>query len=173
MRTQQKEHRQEMLHALQLHAGLVIRSAARVLGSLHEAEDVAQDLAERMLRKPPTDVRSWPALLKTMAVNAAIDRLRRRRETWEAEEASTNDGPFEALDRGQRAGLLRRALAQLSERDAMLYSLYFLADLSQSDMAKHLAMTPSAVGVALHRVRQRLAVAVNTLMHPTTGDSSS
>ncbi len=173
MRTTTQENRDEALQALQMHAGLVIRSAARVLGSLHEAEDLAQDLAERLLRKPPSDVRRWPALLKTMAVNAAIDRLRRRREFREIEDVGTDEGPFEALDTQERADLLRRALAQLSERDGALYSLFYLADLSQAEVAEQLSMTPSAVGVALHRVRKRLAAAVDALMNPQTGDSKS
>ena len=172
LRTPSRQAKNEAIEALQLHAGLVIQSAARVLGSLHEAEDLAQDLAERLLRKPPRDVQRWPALLKTMAVNAAIDRLRRRRETRELDEATTEDGPFEALAQDERADLLRRALAQLSERDATLYSLYYLADLSQADLAHQLDMTPTAVGVALHRVRQRLSKAIAALVQAPQGDAS-
>lgn len=164
---------EEALEALQLHARLVIQSAARVLGSVSEAEDVAQDLAERLLRKPPQDVRHWPALLKTMAVNAAIDRLRRRREDPVLDEPMTDHGPPEALDEVQQAAVLRNALAQLSARDAELYSLYYLADLKQADIARQLSMTPSAVGVALHRVRQRLTDLVRAQLHAEpTGEVS-
>ena len=164
---------EEALEALQAHARLVIQSAARVLGSVSEAEDVAQDLAERLLRSPPRDVRHWPALLKTMAVNTAIDRLRRRREEPVSSEPATEQGPPDALDRALQAQVLRNALAQLSTRDAALYSLYYLADLRQADIARQLSMTPSAVGVALHRVRQRLTALVQAQLHTESNGEAS
>ena len=71
---------QELTEALRAHAGLMISAVARVLGDVAEAEDVAQDIAEKLLRKRPAEVGSWPAFLKKMAVNRAIDRLRRRRD---------------------------------------------------------------------------------------------
>lgn len=157
---------EEALEALQAHARLVIQSAARVLGNISEAEDVAQDLAERLLRSPPREVRHWPALLKTMAVNASIDRLRRRREEHVEHEPVTDQGPPEAFAQADQARVLRKALAQLSARDAALYSFYYLADLKQADIARQLSMTPSAVGVALHRVRQRLTGLVRAQLNP-------
>ncbi|MEL7374352.1 MAG: hypothetical protein AAGJ36_07800, partial [Pseudomonadota bacterium] len=49
--------RDELIAALRAHTGIVLASAIRVVGSLHEAEDIAQDIAERLLRSPPVDVR--------------------------------------------------------------------------------------------------------------------
>ena len=147
----------ELVDALSTHAGLVLRTAARVTGSLVEAQDVAQDLAEKLLRRPPADVRSWPALLKTMTVNAAIDRTRRRRDEGRAPEPVTLEGPDTALEEEQRAVALRQALDQLPEKDAQLFSLCYFADLSHAEIGRQLSMTPNAVTVALHRARQRLA----------------
>jgi RNA polymerase sigma-70 factor (ECF subfamily) len=146
----------ELVEALNAHAGLVLQTAARITGSLAEAQDVAQDLAEKLLRKPPRDVRSWPALLKTMAVNASIDRTRRRREVGEAAEPVSLDGPDKALEQEEQAAALRRALDELSERDAQLFSFYYFADLSHADIGRQLEMKPNAVTVALHRIRHRL-----------------
>jgi RNA polymerase sigma-70 factor (ECF subfamily) len=146
----------ELVEALGAHAGLMLRTAARITGSLAEAQDVAQDLAEKLLRKPPRDVRSWPALLKTMTVNASIDRTRRRREVGEAAEPVSLEGPEKALEQEEQAAALRRALDRLSERDAQLFSFYYFADLSHADIGRQLDMKPNAVAVALHRVRSRL-----------------
>ncbi len=162
----------EIVEALQAHAGLIIQSAARVLGSAVEAEDVAQDLAEKLLRSPPGEVRSWPALLKTMAVNASIDRVRRRRAQGEMPELATHVDPSVELDREQKAGALRGAVARLSERDATLFSLYYLADLPQADIARQLDMTPTAVGVALHRARQRLGDLLNPSLNSDDAGAS-
>ena len=147
----------ELIEALSAHAGLILAAASRVLGSLVEAEDVAQDIAERLLRSPPTDERSWPGLLKTMAVNQSIDRLRRRRD-WSA--LTPPDDPEEpdqaALDQ-QRAAALREAVAGLSDRDAALFSLHYFADLSHAEIAEQMDMKANAVGVAMHRLRNKLA----------------
>ena len=148
--------RPELITALGAHAGLMIASAVRVLGSLHDAEDIAQDIAERLLRSPPIDIRNWPAYLRTMAVNGALDRLRKRRSTEGVEDIvddSTPESLFEATERG---AALRGAIATLSNKDALLFSLYYLEELSQAEIGEQLDMTENAVAVALHRVRQRL-----------------
>ncbi len=158
--------RDEALDALQAHAGLVLRSAARVLGNMDDAQDVAHDIAEKLLRSPPKDVESWPALLKTMAVNRAIDVVRRRRESGEAEEPTTHHGPESHTVQGEQAAALRQALAQLSGRDASLFSLFYLADLPQKDIARQLDMSENAVSVALHRVRQRMCALIDPSLKP-------
>lgn len=155
----------ELVQALSAHAGLIIQTASRVTGSLAEAQDVAQDLAEKLLRRPPADVRSWPALLKTMAVNAAIDRTRRRRDAGMAPEPITHEGPDTALEQEEKAAALRQALNALSERDAQLFSFYYFADLSHADIARQLDMKTNAVTVALHRVRQRLGEILKDKYH--------
>ena len=163
-----KSRRKETAEALRTHAGLVIQAASRVLGSIPDAEDVAQDVAEKLLRSPPRAVKSWPALLKTMAVNRAIDLLRQRRDTTDEVDSATEDGPEQAALRRERAAALRRALRRLSGRDAALFALFYLADLPQADIARELGMTPTAVGVALHRARGRLA----SWLEPTLGDTN-
>lgn len=167
MRLLNKKRHHESVEALRTHAGLIIQSAARVLGSVDEAQDVAQDLAEKLLRSPPEDVRSWPALLKTMAVNASIDRIRRRREETEVPELASDDNPEKAFGREEKAAALRSALARLSGRDATLFSLYYLSDLSQADIGRQLDMSTNSVGVALHRVRERLAQTLNPTLNPS------
>lgn len=149
--------RNELVEALRAHAGLILSSAIRVVGTLHDAEDIAQDIAERLLRSPPATVRNWPAYLKTLAVNGAIDRLRRRRPVTDTDQLAATATPESELEAGERARALRDAVATLPERDATLFSLYYLADLSQAEIGRQLDMTGNAVGVALHRVRRRLS----------------
>lgn len=155
----------EMVEALRAHAGLILSSAIRVVGTLHEAEDIAQDIAERLLRSPPSDVRNWPAYLKTLAVNGAIDRLRKRRFTVDADDIADVATPETELEAGERAAALRDAIATLGEREATLFSLYYFANLSQADIGRQLDMKENAVGVALHRVRQRLSRELRARLH--------
>lgn len=156
---------EELIEALNAHAGLILRSAARVLGNMTDAQDVAQDLAEKLLRCPPRDVRSWPALLKTMAVNAAIDRCRRRKKQGDAPEPVTHHSPETELGRLEKAAALRAALDQLSQRDRQLFSFCYLADMSHADIGNELGMNSNSVGVALHRIRQRLGALLSNTGH--------
>ncbi len=161
-RSQNAARKRELIEALNAHAGLMITTAIRVLGSLHDAEDVAQDIAERLLRSPPTSIQNWPAYLKTLSVNRAIDRLRKRRPVVGTDEIAASGTPESELEASERALALRQAVATLKHRDATLFSLYYLADLSQSEIGRQLDMTESAVGVALHRIRQRLSDQLRT-----------
>lgn len=163
----------EIVDALTVHAGLIISTAARILGDLAEAEDVAQDIAEKLLRRPPREVTSWPGLLRTMTVNAAIDRTRRRRQSGDPGEPISYDGPERLFTQQQQADALRRALCQVPRRDATLFSLFYLAGLPQSEIAQVMEMNTSAVGVALHRVRQRLSALIDpSLIEDNTGGLS-
>ncbi|MEM9688127.1 MAG: sigma-70 family RNA polymerase sigma factor [Pseudomonadota bacterium] len=154
--------RAELIQALNAHAGLMIATAIRVLGSLHDAEDIAQDIAEKLLRSPPPSVHNWPAYLKTLSVNRAIDRLRQRRPTVGTDDITHSSTPESELEASERADALRDAVATLKQRDATLFSLYYLADLNQAEIGRQLDMTESAVGVALHRIRQRLSSTLRT-----------
>jgi RNA polymerase sigma factor (sigma-70 family) len=56
----------------------------------------------------------------------------------------------------ERATLLRRTLAQLSRREAEVFSLRYFGELSNPDIADMLGITTGAVKVALHKARTRL-----------------
>lgn len=155
-RASRTSRRNELIDALSTHAGLILSSAVRVLGSMQDAEDVAQDIAERLLRSPPNGIQNWPAYLKTLSINGAIDRLRKRRPTVGPDDIADSRTPESQFEADQRALALRDALARLGQRDANLFSLYYLADLSQAEIGRQLDMSENAVSVALHRVRHRL-----------------
>jgi RNA polymerase sigma-70 factor (ECF subfamily) len=162
--------RAELIQALDAHAGLIIASAARVLGSLTDAEDVAQDIAEKLLKSCPTQIRNWPAFLRTLAVNKAIDQLRNRKDWAHPESPEVRDDPEAVAFNQQRAEILRRAIARLPERDGRIFALYYFGDSTHSDIATQMKMTANAVGVALHRVRARLAAEVNASLDSAEGD---
>ena len=170
--------RDELVRALGAHAGLIISSAARVLGNLADAEDVAQDIAEKLLKAPPSGIQNWPGYLKTLAINKAIDQLRRRKD-WEDIESLGNevdvlvvvDEPESTICAEQRANMLRRAIAKLPERDSQIFSLYYLGDLAHAEIALEMNMSVNAVGVALHRLRARLAADVYASLGLTKGDT--
>ncbi|MEM7764764.1 MAG: sigma-70 family RNA polymerase sigma factor [Pseudomonadota bacterium] len=164
---QRWRHRNSAVHrdalvALRTHAGLVIASAARILGNIHDAEDVAQDIAERLLRSPPQSVRNWPAYLRTLSTNAAIDRLRKRRPSETTDQLIDPATPESTIANEQQASALRDAIATLSQKDATLFSLFYFADMGQAQIGEHFEMSENAVAVALHRIRQKLTTHIRT-----------
>ena len=152
---------EDLIQALDAHAGLIIASAARVLGNLADAEDVAQDISEKLLKSCPNRVANWPAYLRTLAVNRAVDQLRRRKDWTHLQPSRASGDPAECVLNEQRAEILRRAISSLSERDGRIFTLYYFGDLAHSDVATQMNMTANAVGVALHRIRARLTAEVS------------
>lgn len=148
--------RNNALVALRTHAGIVVASASRILGNIHDAEDIAQDIAERLLRSPPQAVKNWPAYLRTLSTNAAIDRLRKRRPVEATDQLIDPSTPESTLARTQQAVALRDAIAALSQKDATLFSLFYFADMGQAQIGEYFEMSENAVAVALHRIRQKL-----------------
>ena len=158
-RDSSSQHKAELLNALQAHTGLILSCAGRVLGNMADAEDVAQDMVESLLKSPPTEIKHWPAFLKTMACNRAIDKLRKRKKQLEPDGdfPSADSLPDETVEQAQRAAALRTAIGNLSSHHANLFSLCYFADLSHASIAAQLQMQENAVSVALHRIRKQLA----------------
>ena len=147
--------------------GSVWQTAYRLLGDREEAADCYQETfltALELSRRQK--VRSWPALLTRLCTCRAMDQLRRRlREThrvngldkWSSV-ASPNPGPVELAQASELSARIRLALTQLPDRQAEVFCMRFLNDLSYRDIARQLGIKNSAVGVQLHRARSRLQV---------------
>lgn len=97
------------------------------------------------------------------AVNAALDLIRARRERSSAglEEAQASPdrsqaGPDQAHDAAELRAWLRRALAGLPPRAAMVFALRHFEGHDNKEIARTLGMSRVAVAVTLHRARYRL-----------------
>ncbi len=144
-----------------LHGPMVFATAYRILGSPQLAEDVQQDVFLKLLKRRNDDfwdqVDNWPGLLRVMTQNRALDVLRReqRRHRNPIDSASA-PSPETDLLRLQRAEQLRRALARLSKKDALIFSLRHIEQLSYKEIATQLGVTQNKIGVALHRINKKL-----------------
>ena len=147
------------------HSGLVWRTAYRLLGRHDEAADCYQEafLAAWEISKSQR-VRHWPALLVRLATRRALDRLRRRlRQAGQVRELpdwssvpSREPTPQEHLAGSELAAKLRGLLGYLPDRQAEVFAMRCLDDLSYRDIARQLDLKVSAVSVLLHRARSRL-----------------
>lgn len=141
------------------HATRVFRVAYRILGSVQDAEDVAQDVfaeAFKSFRHGP--VQSWIGLFVRLATLRSIDRLRRKKpavELRESDRVSTLE-PFEELAADELRRWLREAVAQLPDQQATVFVMLHYEQLPRDQIAENLGISLEAVSTILYKARQRL-----------------
>jgi RNA polymerase sigma factor (sigma-70 family) len=107
-------------------------------------------------------VRNWGGLLRQLAARRAIDRLRRRYRALPLEPFTSqltspeSEQPEAIAVERELAERLRWAIARLSDREATVFSLHHLGEMGNGEIAKTLGISADAVGVALHKARNRL-----------------
>ncbi len=137
----------------------VFRVALRILGSVHDAEDVSQIVfTEALAIHRDQAVRNWTGLLVRLVSVRAIDLLRQRRHTLEINEADqiSNIGPVDEAIGREMAAWLRNAIRQLPEQQAVIFSLCCLENLDRNEVANLLETSPESVSTALCKARRRL-----------------
>lgn len=152
------EHPRDWPGIVDRHAERVFRIAYRILGSVHDAEDVSQLVfidARRAQTAGP--IQSWSGLFARLATTRAIDLLRRRKSV-EIEEYHyvSNLEPHHHAVGAELATWLRNAAAQLPEQQAAVFSLSHFEQLDRNEVAAILSISVESVSTALYKARQRL-----------------
>jgi RNA polymerase sigma-70 factor (ECF subfamily) len=142
----------------------VVAVAARVLGSRHEAEDVAQDVFLTFGRSqvPAGEAIGW---LSVAAAHTALNHLRSGRRRASREEAVGEPGPVSpdvadtvvTLDERRR---VRAALAKLPRRQSVALVLRH-SGLSYAEVAAALDLSPGSVGTVVRRAESALRKELN------------
>jgi RNA polymerase sigma-70 factor (ECF subfamily) len=124
------------------------------------AEDVTAQTFEKALRRQSSfnpgkgTQRAW---LFTIARNAALDELRRRRRTVAlVSDPAAVDAQAAAPEEDERLTTLRAALDGLDPRDRELIALKFHAGLSNTEIARVLDISVANAGTRAHRAMTRL-----------------
>jgi RNA polymerase sigma-70 factor (ECF subfamily) len=156
----------------------VFRAARGMVRSDADAEDVTQDAMLTVLTSfnkytPRADVR-FAAWVMTIAVNTARRRFRRRRPeltaTGELPEIPGDAvDPADRLDRARQRRALLIALAELPERERVIVSLRYGAELNASDIGTNLGIEPATIRKILERARTRLGARIEALLSPEGG----
>jgi RNA polymerase sigma-70 factor (ECF subfamily) len=147
------------------HGPMAFDTAWRLLGHAADTEDAVQEAlleAFRLHRRQP--IRNWGGLLRQLTARRAIDRLRKRSadqplplEALPFDPVSPeSEQPESIAVERELAGRLRLAIAKLPEREADVFSLHYLGEMANSEIAETLGISADAVGVALHKARNRL-----------------
>ena len=145
---------------VEAHQNMVFAVCHRVLHNRADAEDAAQDCFFRLAQKAGELTAPIAGWLHTVAVQRAIDLLRRRttRRAYEAkvQPPAVPDGPVWEHIRGQ----VDEAIAALPERLRLPVVLYYLEGRTQEQVAAELGISQPAVSGRLKRavaaLRKRL-----------------
>jgi RNA polymerase sigma-70 factor (ECF subfamily) len=139
------------------------RAAYRITGNRADADECLQEafLGGLELARRET-VKDWGALLRRLATARAVDRLRQRDRGPRGQLADWGSfrgavaSPSQDAEDAELAQRLRGALAQISPRQSEIFCLHVLEGFSYEEIARQTAVSVAAVGVHLHRARERL-----------------
>jgi RNA polymerase sigma factor (sigma-70 family) len=145
------------------HHRRVLKAAYRITGNMADAEDVAQIVFLRLASAdgPMTNAGSY---LYRAAINGALDLLRRRKaaatEPLEGAAGIASTGPGSSPEREmsntELGNLLRMAIAELAPRAAEMFTLRYLEELGNREIAALMGTSQAVVAVTLHNARSRL-----------------
>jgi len=144
---------------------LVWKTVYRILGNHTESLDCFQDVfAELLERSSPIAVRGWPAFLRWLAVRRALDRLRKRSAEAKrvvgdddiATLSSASPAPDTHAIWNELMERVRHETACLPRQQAEAFWLQCVEEMSQAEIGRYLGVNVNAVGVLVHRARQRL-----------------
>ena len=145
--------------------------AARRLGSVADAEDVAQETLRRVTEAVRAgrlrERDALPGFVFQTALNICHQQLRsadreaRSTERLAAEREPEPPSALTSLITKERAEGVHRALARLAPDDRELLRLIYFQELDPEVIARQWGLTPGALRVRKHRAIQRLAQLVD------------
>jgi RNA polymerase sigma factor (sigma-70 family) len=142
------------------------RFALRITGSIHEAEDVVQDVLTKAWRttqddpQTTTQVQNWEAWCMTLTRNRSLDRARyqSRRRTDQIdgtyEQYAAPDSPAQAAETNDLIQHARRIMQELPEKQRLVMHLRDVEEMTYEEIADTLQITLDQVKVNLHRARK-------------------
>jgi RNA polymerase sigma-70 factor (ECF subfamily) len=155
------------------HVGRVYRTVRGILRSDADAEDATQDAMLAILTSlhtyRPRPGARFAAWVGTIAVNTARRRFRRHRpELTPSGELpdvpAAGSDPADDLDRARQRQALLTALGELPERERLVVSLRYGAELDATEIGASVGMQPAAVRKLLERARTRLGERIAVLL---------
>jgi RNA polymerase sigma factor (sigma-70 family) len=142
----------------------VLRAAYRITGSMADAEDVAQAVFLRLADGNGPPIKNAGSYLYRAAINGALDLLRRRKSsgTEPLEEAASvawagpGSSPEKDVASRELGEWLRTAIGELAPRTAEMFTLRFLEELGNREVAALMGTSQAVVAVTLHHARSKL-----------------
>ncbi|MEZ4963809.1 MAG: RNA polymerase sigma factor [Saprospiraceae bacterium] len=156
------------------------RFALRITGSVQEAEDVVQEVLEKVWKTPEPQsdaVQNWEAWCMTLTRNRSLDKARSQsvRRTAPLDGASERqvDGasPAQRTETSDLASQVKRMMQDLPEKQRLVMHLRDIEELSYEEITEVLGISLDQVKVNLHRarksIRQQLTATLNHITIPS------
>jgi RNA polymerase sigma-70 factor (ECF subfamily) len=145
----------------QEHYHMTYRTAYGVTGNSQDAEDIAQTIFLRLLRRkfPPDLMKNPRAYLYRAAVNLSLNTIQQKKRhvlTDDAEQfpAQPSEDTSQSAEEIHRR--LFEAVAELSPESAHILILRYVHNYSDAEIAKLLGTSRGTIAVSLYRSRARL-----------------
>ena len=139
--------------------------AMRMLNNREEAEELLQDAFVTAFRdlKKLQDMKSFGAWLKKITVNRSLDRLRKRKITFETlEDLDVAESEKEPeADRPYTVENILHALQQLDDAYRVVFTLHLFEDHSHRMISEKLGITESNSKAILFRAKRKLIGILN------------
>jgi RNA polymerase sigma factor (sigma-70 family) len=142
----------------------LFRFAKRITGSGHEAEDVVQEVMEKIWMKRGDEntasVSNWEAWCMTMTRNLSIDKTRSKYRTSvgslpeKFDLRSSTRSPQQVLESSEIIGNIQKIMANLPEKQRSVMHLRDIEEHSYDEIAQMLNLSNDDVKVTLHRARK-------------------
>jgi RNA polymerase sigma-70 factor (ECF subfamily) len=147
-----------------MHHRRVLLAAYRITGSMADAEDVAQSVFLRLAAGDQLSMSNAASYLYRAAINGALDLLRRRSTTASVPLDAASHVPSQGIGSRPEAEVaanellqeLRKALADLSPRAAEMFTLRYVEELGNAEIAALMHTSQAVVAVTLHQARTKL-----------------
>lgn len=143
----------------------LFRFALRITGSSHEAEDVVQEVMEKVWKSSPeqtASVQNWEAWCMTLTRNRSLDKTRsqnlRRTAPIEgvSEQKSDSLSPAQAAENRDLAERVKKMMQELPEKQRLVMHLRDVEELSYDEIAETLSISLEQVKISLHRARKTI-----------------
>jgi RNA polymerase sigma-70 factor, ECF subfamily len=151
---------QEFETLVRNYQNMVFSVAVRIVGSMADAEDIAQEVFIKAYDRyadlqQSGSIGGW---LKTVATNLSINHLNRYRARWrffsEQENQPELAAPMERVD--DRRELLELAIQKLPDAQRVPLVLFHFQELSYEEIAVKLGISLAKVKTDIHRARETL-----------------
>lgn len=139
------------------------RFALRITGSTHEAEDVVQEVMEKVWKNSEEQsalVNNWEAWCMTLTKNRSLDKARsrsiRRTSSLEgvAERNNESASPAQYAEQADLVSKAKKIMDQLPETQKLVMHLRDIEELTYDEIAETLQISLDQVKISLHRARK-------------------
>jgi RNA polymerase sigma factor (sigma-70 family) len=143
----------------------LFRFALRITGNTHEAEDVVQEVLEKVWKTESSQseiVKNWEAWCMTLTRNRSLDKNRsansRRTDSIEGQNEwqGSTDNLHQNTENQDLAAQIRRFMQDLPEKQRMVMHLRDIEEHSYEEIMEVMQIPMEQVKVNLHRARKAI-----------------